>query len=219
MVKLRMTRMGKKKSPFYRIIAIDSRKRRDGDYIEKLGHYDPRASGQAERLKIDADKSIKWLLIGAQPSPTVKNLFQEEGIMLRYDMTRRIKKQRVEKDGKDGKKIIKYLAVVDENGNPVRKYTDEQVEEAYKNWQIAKEKKAGKKAEKKTLSKKAKAKIEAEKKAAEDAKKAAEEAKKAEAEAAKKAAEEAKAAEEEAKKAAAEAPAETTPEAQEPAAE
>ncbi|MBU4487163.1 MAG: 30S ribosomal protein S16 [Candidatus Delongbacteria bacterium] len=173
MVKLRMTRLGKKKTPFYRIIAIDSRKRRDGDYIEKLGFYDPIASGQAERLKIDAEKAIKWLLDGAQPSPTVKNLFSEEGIMLRYDMTRRLKKERVESTDKNGKKVIKYIAVTDENGNPVRKYSCEQVEDAYKNWIVAKDKKkTAKKVEKKTLSKKAKAKIEAEKKAAEAAKNA-----------------------------------------------
>ncbi len=200
MVKLRMTRMGKKKAPFYRIIVIDSRKRRDGDYIEKIGHYNPRASALTERLLIDSHKALKWLLVGAQPSPTVKDLFKEEGIMLRYDMTRRIKRERLEKEGKDGKKIVKYIAVTDENGKPVRKYTDEQVEEAYKNWIIAKEKKAGKKAEKKTLSKKAKAKIEAEKKAAEEAAAAAAKA----AEDAKAAEEAAKAAEAEAKKAEAE---------------
>ncbi len=184
MVKLRMTRLGKKKSPFYRIIAIDSKKRRDGDYIDKIGHYNPIASGKAERLKIDDAKAIKWLLEGAQPSPTVKNLFSELGIMLRYDMMRRISKKKVEKEGPNGKKIIKYTAVTDANGNPVRKYTDEQVEEAYKNWLLLQEKKKSRKpAEKKILSKKAKAKIEAEKKASADAaaaaKKAAEEAKKA----------------------------------------
>jgi small subunit ribosomal protein S16 len=184
MVKLRMTRLGKKKKPFYRIIAIDSRKRRDGDYIERLGHFDPVASGKAERLKIDAEKALSWLLKGALPSPTVKNIFSEEGIMLKYDMTRRIKKERVEREGNNGKKIIKYIAVTDENGNPVRKYTDEQVEEAYRNWLLLQEKKKSRKpVEKKVLSKKAKAKIEAEKKAATDAaeaaKKAADEAKKA----------------------------------------
>ena len=196
MVKLRMTRLGKKKSPFYRIIAIDSKKRRDGDYIERIGLYNPIASGKAVRLTIDEEKAIKWLLEGAQPSPTVKNLFSELGIMLKYDLKRRIKKQRVEREGTNGKKIIKYIAVTDDNGNPVRKYNDEQIEEAYKNWLLLQEKKKNRKpVEKKVLSKKAKAKIEAEKKAAAAA-----------AEAAKKAAEDAKKAEEEAKKTA-EAPA------------
>jgi small subunit ribosomal protein S16 len=173
MVKLRMTRMGKKKAPFYRIIAIDSRDRRDGVPIEQLGYYNPIASGKAERLKIDAAKSISWLLKGAQPSPTVRNLFSEEGIMLRYDMTRRFKREKVESKDKDGKKVVKYNVIKDEKGEPVRKYTDEQIEEAYKNWLIVQEKKkTAKKAVKKVLSKKAKAKIEAEKKAAEAAKNA-----------------------------------------------
>ena len=177
MVKLRMTRLGKKKRPFYRIIAIDSRKRRDGDFIERLGFFDPLASGKAVRLEIDATKAIKWLLDGAQVSPTVKNIFSDEGIMLRYDMMRRLKKEKVESAGKDGKKAIKYIAVLDAEGNPIRKYTDEQVEEAYKNFLSLREKKKNKKpVEKKILSKKAKAKIEAEKKAASDAAEAAKKA-------------------------------------------
>ncbi len=177
MVKLRMTRLGKKKRPFYRIIAIDSRKRRDGDFIERLGFFDPLASGKAVRLEIDATKAIKWLLDGAQVSPTVKNIFSDEGIMLRYDMMRRLKKEKVESSGKDGKKVIKYIAVLDAEGNTIRKYTDEQVEEAYKNFLALREKKKNKKpVEKKILSKKAKAKIEAEKKAASDAAEAAKKA-------------------------------------------
>ena len=208
MVKLRMTRLGKKKAPFYRIIAIDSKKRRDGDYIEKIGLYNPVASGKAERLRIETEKALKWLLDGAQPSPTVRNLFSEVGIMLRYDMMRRIKKQKVEKKGSDGKPVIKYIAVLDENGEPIRKYTDEQIEEAHRNWLLVQEKKKTKKpVEKKVLSKKAKAKIEADKKAAADA-----------AEATKKAAEDAKKAEDEAKKAA-EAPVAETPAAEENKAE
>lgn len=178
MVKLRMTRLGKKKRPFYRIIAIDSRKRRDGDFIERLGFFDPLAAGKAVRLEVDAEKAIKWLLDGAQVSPTVKNIFSDEGIMLRYDMMRRLKKQKVETTGKDGKKVIKFTAVLDAEGNTIRKYTDEQVEEAYKNFLALREKKKNvKPVEKKILSKKAKAKIEAAKKAAEAPK--AEEAPKA----------------------------------------
>lgn len=177
MVKLRMTRLGKKKRPFYRIIAIDSRKRRDGDFIERLGFFDPLAAGKAVRLEVDAEKAIKWLLDGAQVSPTVKNIFSDEGIMLRYDMMRRLKKQKVETTGKDGKKVIKFTAVLDADGNTIRKYTDEQVEEAYKNFLALREKKKNvKPVEKKILSKKAKAKIEAAKKATADAAEAAKKA-------------------------------------------
>lgn len=202
MVKLRLTRLGRKKRPFYRIVAIDSRKQRDGAFLERLGYYDPLASGEATKLVLDKENIMKWLLMGAQPSETVKNILSKEGMMLKYDMIKRHKTEKVEKTGLNGKKTVKYLAVKDENGNPIRKFTDEEVEEAYKNWLIDKEKRA--KAEKKTtkLSKKAKAKIEADKVAALEAKAAKIEADKL-------AAEEAKKAEEEAKKAAAVAEAET----------
>ncbi|MBN2790816.1 MAG: 30S ribosomal protein S16 [Candidatus Delongbacteria bacterium] len=192
MVKLRLTRLGRKKRPFYRIVAIDSRKRRDGAFLERLGYYDPIATGEAKRLVIDTENIMKWLLIGAQPSETVKNILSKEGIMLKYDMVKRHKTEKVEKTGLNGKKTVKYVAVKDENGNPIRKFTDAEVEEAYNNWLLEKEKreKAAKKVTK--LSKKAKAKIEAEKTAGEEAKKAKVEADKAAAEEAKKAEAEAK---------------------------
>jgi len=209
MVKIRLTRLGRKKRPFYRIVVIDSRKQRDGDYIEKIGLYDP--LDKEKGLVIDEEKSMKWLMIGAQPTDVVAKLFRTRGILLRYDMLNRLKREKVEKDGK-----VKYLVVKDADGNPVRKFTDAQIEEAYKNWVALKEKNEASKKDKSKLSKKAKAKIVADKKAAEDAKiaaaQAAEEAKAAaakEAEEAKAAAakeeEEAKVAAEEAKKAEAEA--------------
>ena len=192
MVKLRLTRLGRKKRPFYRIVAIDSRKQRDGAFLERLGYFDPIAAGEAKRLILDKENIMKWLLLGAQPSETVKNILSKEGIMLKYDMLKRHKTEKVEKTGLNGKKTIKYLAVKDENGNPIRKFTDAEVEEAYNNWLLDKEKreKAAKKITK--LSKKAKAKIEADKDAAEEAKAAKIEADKVAKEEAKKAEEEAK---------------------------
>lgn len=86
-VKLRLTRMGRKKRPFYRIVAIDSRKRRDGAYLEKVGHYDPLT--RPATLLIDHDVAVKWLNNGATPSDTVKNLFRRDGVMLRWDMSKR----------------------------------------------------------------------------------------------------------------------------------
>lgn len=78
-VKLRLTRMGAKKSPFYRIIAVDSRKSRDGQYIEQVGYYNP-VSDPVE-LKIDAEIAQKWLKNGAQPTDTVRDLFFKAGII------------------------------------------------------------------------------------------------------------------------------------------
>lgn len=78
-VKLRLTRMGAKKAPFYRIVATDSRKARDGQYIEQIGYYNP-ISEPAE-LKIDAEIAKKWLACGAQPTETVRDLFIKQGII------------------------------------------------------------------------------------------------------------------------------------------
>ncbi|NLL56860.1 MAG: 30S ribosomal protein S16 [Clostridiales bacterium] len=78
-VKLRLTRMGKKKSPFYRIVATDSRKARDGQYIEKIGYYNPVA--EPAEIKIDEEIAKKWLAVGAQPTDTVRSLFIKQGII------------------------------------------------------------------------------------------------------------------------------------------
>ena len=69
-VKLRLTRMGAKKAPFYRIVATDSRKARDGQYIEQIGYYDP--TKEPAVVKIDAELAKKWLDNGAQPTETVR---------------------------------------------------------------------------------------------------------------------------------------------------
>lgn len=81
-VKLRLKRMGSKKSPFYRIVAADSRSPRDGRIIESLGYYNP--TKKPAEVKIDADLAIKWLNNGAQPSDTVRNLLSKDGIMKRF---------------------------------------------------------------------------------------------------------------------------------------
>ncbi len=82
MVKLRLKRMGSKKQAFYRIVAMDVRTKRDGRAIEELGFYD--AVKQPAVVKIDKEKAMKWLLEGAQPTDTVKNLFSKEGIMQEF---------------------------------------------------------------------------------------------------------------------------------------
>lgn len=78
-VKLRLTRMGAKKAPFYRIVAIDSRKARDGQYIEQIGYYNP--VRQPAEIKIDAELAKKWLAVGAQPTDTVRDLLYHAGIL------------------------------------------------------------------------------------------------------------------------------------------
>ena len=80
-VKLRLTRMGAKKRPIYRIVATDSRKSRDGEYLELVGTYAPVGEGQ---VKINEEVALKWLNQGAIPTDTVKNLLSKAGIMKKY---------------------------------------------------------------------------------------------------------------------------------------
>lgn len=76
-VKLRLTRVGKKKQPHYRIVAADSRSPRDGRFIDILGHYNPRTD--PSELTVDNDKAVKWLSDGAQPSERVRKLLEISG--------------------------------------------------------------------------------------------------------------------------------------------
>ena len=77
-VKLRLKRIGRRKRPFYRIVAIDSRTRRDGAEIERLGWFDPLRTDVAVELK--EERIIHWLKQGAQPSETVNNILKEMGL-------------------------------------------------------------------------------------------------------------------------------------------
>ena len=81
MVKLRLTRMGSKKKPFYRIVASNATSPRDGRFIETIGTYDPMTD--PAQIKVDAELAMKWLKNGAQPSDTVRNILSKEGIMKR----------------------------------------------------------------------------------------------------------------------------------------
>lgn len=81
-VKLRLKRMGKKKAPFYRIVAADSRSPRDGRFIETIGTYNP-TTVPAE-VHVDPELAMKWLHNGAQPSDTVRNILSKQGIMKRF---------------------------------------------------------------------------------------------------------------------------------------
>jgi len=82
-VKMRLTRMGDKKSPFYRIVIADSRTARDGAYIDKVGHYNPIA--QPAEIVIDEAKAKDWLAKGVQPTETVKNILVNKGVIPKSD--------------------------------------------------------------------------------------------------------------------------------------
>ncbi|MDF1817284.1 MAG: 30S ribosomal protein S16 [Immundisolibacteraceae bacterium] len=77
MVTIRLSRGGAKKKPFYHIVVADSRFPRDGRFIERLGFFNPVASGQAESLRVDLERADYWLGQGAQASDTVGNLLKQ----------------------------------------------------------------------------------------------------------------------------------------------
>ena len=81
-VKIRLKRMGAKKSPFYRIVVADSRSPRDGRQIETVGTYNPLT--KPAEVKINEELALKWLQDGAKPSDTVRNLFSDQGIMEKF---------------------------------------------------------------------------------------------------------------------------------------
>ncbi|MBR3934239.1 MAG: 30S ribosomal protein S16 [Clostridia bacterium] len=79
MVKIRLKRMGAKKTPFYRIVVADSRYPRDGRFIEQIGTYNPLTDPST--INVDSEKALKWLGQGAQPTDTVKELLKVSGVI------------------------------------------------------------------------------------------------------------------------------------------
>ncbi len=77
--RIRLRRMGRKKVPYYRIVVTDKASPRDGRFIEVLGTYDPRATG--EQVTLDAEKAKTWLANGATPSDTVAALLKKAGVL------------------------------------------------------------------------------------------------------------------------------------------
>ncbi|MBQ7645681.1 MAG: 30S ribosomal protein S16 [Clostridia bacterium] len=78
-VKIRLRRMGAKKSPFYRIVVADSRYPRDGRFIEEIGYYNPVT--EPADIKVDVDKAKKWISNGAQPTDTVRAILKKNGVL------------------------------------------------------------------------------------------------------------------------------------------
>ncbi len=77
MVKIRLSRAGAKKRPFFQVVVTDSRNKRDGRNIERIGFFNPLARGGDERLKIDTERLDRWVSVGAQMSDRVRQLVSE----------------------------------------------------------------------------------------------------------------------------------------------
>ena len=78
-VKIRLTRIGRHKDPFFRIVAADSRYARDGRYIEQIGYFDPEKG--VENAVVNDELALKWLEQGATPSDTVRAIFNRKGLL------------------------------------------------------------------------------------------------------------------------------------------
>lgn len=89
-VKLRLTRIGRHKNPFYRVVASDSRVARDGGCIEQIGTYDPKKG--VEAAEINEELAMKWLNAGAIPSDSVKAMLSSKGIIAKYAAAKAAKK-------------------------------------------------------------------------------------------------------------------------------
>ncbi|PJK28267.1 30S ribosomal protein S16 [Minwuia thermotolerans] len=81
-VKIRLSRGGAKKRPFYRIVVADARAMRDGGFIERIGHYDPMLPKDREdRVVIDLERAKHWLSVGAQPTDRISKFLEKEGVL------------------------------------------------------------------------------------------------------------------------------------------
>ena len=89
-VKIRLQRHGKKNKPFYWIVAADSRAKRDGRYLEKLGTYNPNTNPAT--IDLDVDGAVQWLQNGAQPTDTAKNLLSYKGALLKNHLVGGVRK-------------------------------------------------------------------------------------------------------------------------------
>jgi len=165
-VKLRMTRMGRRHRPFFRINAVESRTPRDGKVLEKLGHYDPIEKDPAKQIVLDKERTQYWLDKGAIPSDTVSQILLRHGIKHKYAEQRAARRTKAKVVAKTkGKFFTKAQAIAAQKQAEAK----------------AAEEKAKADAEAKTKAEaEAKVKAEAEAKAAEEKAKAQAEAKAAE---------------------------------------
>ena len=86
MVKIRLRRVGAKKQPSYRVVVADSRAPRDGRFIETIGFYNPRT--EPETVRIQEDRALHWLSVGAQPTESVALLLNKQGTLARFERLR-----------------------------------------------------------------------------------------------------------------------------------
>ena len=117
-VRIRLQRHGKKGKPFYWIVAADSRSKRDGRYLEKLGTYNPNTIPAT--VNVDVDGAIKWLENGAQPSDTARTLLSYRGVMLKHHLNGGVKKGAFTQEDADKK----FSAWLEEKSSKIQSKID-----------------------------------------------------------------------------------------------
>lgn len=114
-VKLRLQRKGRKKKPFYHIVAADIRSPRDGKFIEKIGTYNPMTSPAT--IDLDSDKALRWMDNGALPTDTVRAILKFKGVLYRRHLQRGVKKGALSQEVADQK----YQEFIEEKEQKVAK--------------------------------------------------------------------------------------------------
>lgn len=100
---IRLTRVGRRKSPFYRLVVAEARMPRDGRFVEIIGHYQPLRA--ETKLEIKEERALHWLMIGAQPSDTVRSLLRKKGIMQKWHEAR-LERKRARKNALKAEKDL-----------------------------------------------------------------------------------------------------------------
>jgi small subunit ribosomal protein S16 len=121
--KIRLTRLGKKKQPTYRVVVMDSRRPRDGKYIEQLGIYDPRQDPSL--IRIDNERALYWLNTGAQPTERAQKLLEISGAWTQF----KVAKGEIHTVGGDAEEPVEAVAVVEEAAEEVAEDSTEDVTE------------------------------------------------------------------------------------------
>jgi len=126
-VKLRMTRIGRRHRPFFRINAIESREPRDGKILEKLGHYDPIEKDPAKQVVINLERVKYWLDKGAIPSDAVSQILLRQGVKTRYAEEKTARRARAKAAARaKGKFFTKAEKIAAEKATEERAKTEEQ---------------------------------------------------------------------------------------------
>lgn len=117
-VKIRLQRHGKKGKPFYWVVAADSRAKRDGKYLEKIGTYNPNTNPAT--VELDVDSAVKWLFNGAQPTDTARTLLSYKGALLKHHLQGGVNKGALTQEQADAK----FAAWLEEKANKINAKKD-----------------------------------------------------------------------------------------------